>query len=107
MFARAQFGDMGKTNQKAATAGYYVRKAAPSMAQRRALGALVLLQNGESDEIKAPPDPVRHAELIKATAYFLGVDAVGISRCPSWAWYSHNALGEVIDPPHNLSLIHI
>ena len=104
MFARAQFGDMGKTNQKAATAGYYVRKAAPSMAQRRALGALVLLQNGESDETKAPPDPVRHAELIKATAYFLGVDAVGISRCPSWVWYSHNALGEVIDPPHDQAI---
>ena len=104
MFARAQFGDMGKTNQKAATAGYYVRKSAPSMAQRRALGALVLLQNGESDETKAPPDPVGHAELIKATAYFLGVDAVGISRCPTWAWYSHNALGEVIDPPHDQAI---
>ena len=104
MFARAQFGDMGKTNQKAATAGYYVRKSAPSMAQRRALGALVLLQNGEPDEIKEPPDPVRHAELIKATAYFLGVDAVGISRCPAWAWYSHNALGEVIDPPHDQAI---
>ena len=104
MFARAQFGDMGKANQKAATAGYYARKAAPSMAQRRALGALVLLQNGESDDTKVSPDPDRHAELIKATAYFLGVDAVGISRCPSWAWYSHNALGEAIDPPHDQAI---
>ena len=42
MFARAQFGDMGKANQDAATGGYYARKAAPSYAQRRALGAFVL-----------------------------------------------------------------
>jgi len=104
MFARAQFGDMGKTNQQAATAGYYVRKAAPSSAQRRALGALVLLQDGESNTEKVAPEPKRHAELIKATAYFLGVDAVGISRCPPWAWYSHNALGEPIEPPHDQAI---
>jgi hypothetical protein len=43
MFARAQFGDMGKAVQDGAKGGYYARKAAPSMAQRRLLGALVLL----------------------------------------------------------------
>ena len=31
----------------------------------------------------------------------LGVDAVGISRCPDWAWYSHDATGAAIDPPHD------
>ncbi|MEO9529005.1 MAG: NAD-binding oxidoreductase, partial [Roseibium sp.] len=46
MFARAQFGDMGKALQEGAKGGYYARKAAPSTAQRRMLGAFVLLQDG-------------------------------------------------------------
>ncbi|MGI9364003.1 MAG: reductive dehalogenase [Rhizobiaceae bacterium] len=104
MFARAQFGDMGKANQENATGGYYVRKAAPSSAQRRALGAFVLLQTGEPADEKVAPQPELHADLIKATSYFLGVDAVGISRCPDWSWYSHNALGEEIKPQHNQAI---
>jgi len=84
MFARAQFGDMGKSLQDGAKGGHYARKAAPSMAQRRALGAFVLLQDGEPALEKTQLDPTRASELIKAASYFLGVDAVGISRCPDW-----------------------
>ncbi len=103
MFARAQFGDMGKAVQDGAKNGHYARKSAPSMAQRRALGALVLLQDGEPAPEVSPStsDPKRNAENIKAACYFLGVDAVGISRCPDWTWYSHDAVGEPIDPPHD------
>ncbi len=104
MFARAQFGDMGKTLQDNAKGGWYARKAAPSMAQRRALGSFVLLQGGEGEGRPATPEPQRHADLIKAACYFLGVDAVGISRCPDWTWYSHNALGEPITPPHDQAI---
>ncbi len=104
MFARAQFGDMGKKMQDAAKGGHYVRKAAPSMAQRRALGAFVLLQDGEAADEKVRLDPVEAADLIKATSYWLGADAVGISRCPDWAWYSHDARGEAIDPPHDQAI---
>ncbi|PWQ93011.1 NAD-binding oxidoreductase [Leucothrix pacifica] len=102
MFARAQFGDMGKKVQDGATGGLYVRKAAPSSAQRRALGALVLIQNGEAaDTITGCcSDPQRNAENIKAACYFLGVDAVGLSECPDWAYYSHDALGEPIEAYH-------
>ncbi|WP_341862137.1 reductive dehalogenase [Gymnodinialimonas sp. 57CJ19] len=104
MFARGQFGDMGKKMQDAAKGGHYVRKAAPSMAQRRALGAFVLLQDGASAPDKTPLDPQEAADLIKATSYWLGADAVGISRCPEWAWYSHDARGEAIDPPHDQAI---
>ncbi|MFT7058652.1 MAG: epoxyqueuosine reductase QueG, partial [Pseudorhodobacter sp.] len=104
LFARAQFGDMGKTLQNAAKGGHYVRKSAPSMAQRRALGAFVLLQDGDSGPEKTNLPEQRAAELIKATSYFLGVDAVGISRCPDWTWYSHDATGEAIDPPHDQAI---
>ncbi|MES0863097.1 reductive dehalogenase domain-containing protein [Ruegeria sp. SCPT10] len=101
MFARAQFGDMGKHLQDAAKGGYYVRKSAPSFAQRRALGAFVLLQDGDSADVPKPSDAARNAANIKAASYFLGVDAVGLSRCPGWSWYSHDATGEEIDPPHD------
>ncbi len=104
MFARAQFGDMGKPLQDGAKGGHYARKAAPSMAQRRALGAFVLLQDGApaSQQHKLPPQEA--ADLIKATSYWLGVDAVGISRCPDWTWYSHDARGDVLTPPHDQAI---
>lgn len=106
MFARSQFGDMGKINQEAAKGGKYVSKAAPSMAQRRVLGACILLQDGSHaatipDHAK---DPQLNADNIKATAYFLGVDAVGLSHCPDWTWYSHDATGAAINPPHNQAI---
>ncbi len=104
MFARAQFGDMGKANQEAAKGGYYVRKAAPSMAQRRMLGAFVLLQDGAPEAVEQQTDAEANALAVKAASYFLGVDAVGISRCPDWTWYSHDARGESIDPPHDQAI---
>lgn len=104
MFARSQFGDMGKGNQKAATGGLYARKAAPSMAQRRMLGAFVLLQDGEAAAGPRPSDPARNAANIKAASYWLGIDAVGISRCPTWTWYSHDASGAEIHPEHDQAI---
>tara|TARA_R110000751_G_scaffold180038_1_gene286409 strand:+ start:19008 stop:22181 length:3174 start_codon:yes stop_codon:yes gene_type:complete len=104
MFARAQFGDMGKANQKGATNGHYARKAAPAMAQRRALGAFVLLQDGAVSQKALTPDPQVVAQNIKAASYFLGVDAVGISRCPDWTWYSHDAVGEPIVPTQDQAI---
>lgn len=107
MFARATFGDMGKALQDGARNGQYVRQAAPAMAQRRALGAFVLLQDGDPAPEKTQLDPQQASELVKATSYFLGADAVGLSRCPDWTWYSHDARGDAINPPHDnaISLI--
>jgi reductive dehalogenase len=104
MFARALFGDMGKKVQDATVGGHYVRKAPTSMAQRRALGAFVMLQDGVPNTEKTQITPQDASELIKATSYFLGIDAMGISRCPDWAWYSHDASGDVINPPHDQAI---
>ena len=104
LFARAQFGDLGPQVQKQATAGRYVLKAAPSAAQRRLLGALTLFQDGDPSPDAAPAAPDDHAAALKATAYWLGCDAVGISRCPDWAWYSHDARGDPIVPPHDQAI---
>jgi reductive dehalogenase len=104
MFARAQFGDMGKANQAGAKGGHYARKAAPSFAQRRVLGAFVLIQDGGSKPERAVMTPEAAANHIKAATYFLGVDAVGVSRCPKWTWYSHDAAGDPIEPPHDQAI---
>ena len=105
MFARAQFGDMGKALQEGAKGGHYARKAAPSYAQRRALGAFVLIQDGAPNpQGPRPTDATRNAANIKAASYFLGIDAVGLSRCPDWAWYSHDAAGDPIEPPHDQAI---
>ncbi|MEM7280360.1 MAG: 2Fe-2S iron-sulfur cluster-binding protein [Pseudomonadota bacterium] len=105
IFARAQFGDMGKSLEDGARNGLYVRKTAPSMAQRKPMSAFVLLQNKSDTESIAEHtstiDPQLNAERIKATCYFLGIDAVGISRCPEWAFYSHDAAGDPIKPTHD------
>ena len=103
MFARALFGDLGTSVQECAKNGHYVRKSAPAMAQRRALGAFILLQDGEAAATIDPSatDAQRNTDNIKATAYFLGCDAVAMSRCPEWVWYSHDATGEAIVPPHD------
>jgi reductive dehalogenase len=101
LFARAQFGDMGKQTQNAMKGGMHVRKAAPAAAQRRALGAFTLLQDGETRDTHRPTDAKRNAANLKAASYFLGADAVGLSRCPDWTWYSHDAIGTPIVPPHD------
>jgi len=102
MFARAQFGDLGKKQQQAAAGGWYARKSAHSFAQRRLLGAFVLLQDGEPNaDAEKPTDAERNAANVKAATYFLGIDAAGISRCPDWAWYSHDATGAELIPPHH------
>ncbi|MEK6217530.1 MAG: NAD-binding oxidoreductase, partial [Boseongicola sp.] len=105
MFARAQFGDMGPKLQDGAKGGHYARKAAPSMAQRRLLGAFVLLQDGPA-EAEEPAQALAEANALnlKAAMYFLGIDAAGISRCPAWTWYSHDAAGEPITPPHDQAI---
>ena len=102
MFARALFGDMGTHVQEGAKEGHYARKAATSMAQRRALGAFILIQNGTPADAKmvGVDDPDANAANIKAACYFLGADAVGVSACPDYAYYSHNAAGQPIDPYH-------
>ncbi len=104
MFARAQFGDMGKAVQKAAAGGYYARKSAPSMAQRRMLGAFLVFQDGPSADRRFEDTAERNAANIKAASYFLGADAVGLSRCPDWTWYSHDAAGAPLDPPHDQAI---
>jgi reductive dehalogenase len=101
-FARTIFGDMGKEMQNNAKGGYYVQKSAIGHCARRALGALLLLQFGDA---RGPVscsvrDPQRNAQNIKGAAYYMATDAVGLSRCPEWAYYSHDAGGNPMPAYH-------
>ena len=101
LFARGLFGDMGKQVQEATKNGNYVRKSAAAFAFRPSLGAFVLLQDGDPATVHGSThDPARNADNIKAALYFLGVDAAGLSACPDWTYYSHDAAGEPIVPYH-------
>ncbi len=103
MFARSLFGDLGPIAQEGSKNGNYVRKSAAAFAFRPSLGAFILLQDGVPPRSVHPSttDPTRNAANIKGALYFLGCDAVGLSECPDWAYYSHDAIGgEAIDPYH-------
>ncbi len=101
MFARSLFGDLGKAAQEAAKNGNYVRKSASAFAFRPSLGAFTLLQDGDAAAVHpSVSDAERNAANIKGALYFLGLDAVGLSACPDWAYYSHDAAGEPIKPYH-------
>ncbi|MEJ7928610.1 4Fe-4S dicluster domain-containing protein [Ramlibacter sp. AN1015] len=101
-FARALFGDLGKPVQDGAKNAYYVMKSPIGACARRALGALLLLQFGEARGPVAPgaSEPRRNAENLKAAAYYLGVDAVGLCGVPEWAYYSHDAGGNPMPAYH-------
>ena len=101
LFVRGLFGDMGKQVQDAAKNGNFVRKSASAFAFRTTMGAMILLQDGAASAPQHDTsDPDRNAANIKAALYFLGVDAVGLSACPDYAYYSHNASGQPITPYH-------
>jgi len=104
MFARAQFGELGKSVQQNAAGGYFGLKSAPSAAERRLLGAFVVLEESQARDGPRPTDAELNAASIKAAAYFLGADAVGLSSCPDWVWYSHDASGAPLEPPHDQAI---
>ncbi|MCW5629632.1 MAG: 4Fe-4S dicluster domain-containing protein [Rhodoferax sp.] len=101
-FARSLFGDLGKAVQDAAKGGHYVLKSPIGACARRALGALLLLQFGEARGPVAAStrDPQRNADNLKAASYYMGVDAVGLCKVPEWAYYSHDAGGNVMPAYH-------
>jgi reductive dehalogenase len=101
-FARALFGDLGRSVQDSARNAHYVMKSPIGACARRALGALLLLQFGEARGPVAPStlDAQRNAHNLKAASYYLGVDAVGLCAVPGWAWYSHDAGGNALPAYH-------
>ena len=105
-FLRAAFGDIGKAAQEASKDGYSVSKAPLAAALRLALNVYSLLQRGEPAPARAPgyDDPLSNADMMKAAMHFLGADLAGISRAPSWVWYSHRQDGTEMPVAHPLAV---
>lgn len=102
MFARAKFGDLGSAVQEAHRNIASMVKSVNCISYTQVMAPLSLLQAGQEAPTVADSacDAQRNADNIKAALYFLGADAVGISRCPDWAYYSHDGEGDEITPYH-------
>jgi reductive dehalogenase len=109
-FARAAYGDLGKEVQDQSKGGFYLQRSALGACARRVLGALLLLQFGGPRGAVSPTtsDPERNALNIKGAAYYMATDAVGLSRCPEWVYYSHDAVGRPITDcdPNAITLLY-
>ncbi|NNC79274.1 MAG: Fe-S protein, partial [Acidimicrobiales bacterium] len=104
-FPRAAHGDMGPKFQKDVKVFSYKTPQAQAYIQQ--IGEMVPYQDGEVAPEVAPgnDDPDRNADALKALAYHLGGDMVGVCEVPEYAWYSHNGAGEEITPRHKYGVV--
>ncbi len=104
-FPRAAHGDMGPKFQEDVKVFAFKTPQAQSYVQQ--IGAMVPHQDGEIADLEAPgtSDPDHNADALKALAYHLGGDMVGVCRVPTHAWYSHRGDGSVIEPDHEYAVV--
>lgn len=104
-FPRAANGDMGPKFQADVKVFAYKTPQAQSYVQQ--IAAMVPHQDGTvAPEIDVHcTDPDRNADAVKALAYHLGGDMVGVCRVPTYAWYSHRGDGTPIEPYHRNAVV--
>jgi ferredoxin len=104
-FTRAAYGDFGPRYK--AEVRRFATKTPSAQAYRKLIGAMVPYQDGPVAEQQAPgtDDPEANAKAVKAMAYYLGSDMVGICACPEFAWYSHKLGGEPLEPYHRNAIV--
>ena len=104
-FPRAAHGDMGAKFQGDVKVFAYKTPQAQAYVQQ--IDSMVPHQDGPVAEKVAPgtTDPDHNAKALKAFAYHLGGDMVGVCEVPMFAWYSHNGKGEEITPRHKYAVV--
>ncbi len=104
-FPRAAHGDMGPKFQNDVKVFAY--KTPQAQAYVDVIDAMVPHQDGPvaSEVTAGTSDPDHNAKALKALAYHLGGDMVGVCRVPEYAWYSHNKTGEEIEPRHRNAVV--
>lgn len=104
-FPRAAHGDMGPKFQADVKVFAFKTPQAQSYVQQ--IGAMVPYQDGEiaPEVADDTSDPDANAAALKALAYHLGGDMVGVCRVPTYAWYSHKGNGTVIEPYHRNAVV--
>jgi reductive dehalogenase len=104
-FPRAAHGDLGDKAAREITRFAYKHPAAYTA--RELTRALVALQDGAPAAERAGgyEDGEANARALKSLGYALGADLCGICEIPTYAWYSHNGAGQVIEPYHRYALV--
>ena len=104
-FPRAAHGDMGPKFQK--DVKVFAFKTPQAQSYIRQIGAMVEYQDGDvAPEVHHDAtDPDANAEALKALAYHLGGDMVGVCQVPTYAWYSHRGDGAPIEPYHKNAVV--
>ena len=103
-FARALHGDLGeKTKRERRRFAFKTPQVAGMM---QPIAQLVALQDGPVAASPAPGTDAApaNADAVKAIAYYLGGDAVGICEAAPFAWYSHHGDGTPIEPYHKSAI---
>lgn len=104
-FPRAAHGDMGpkfKNDVKV-----FAFKTPQAQTYVRQIGAMLPYQDGDVAPGIHPStnDPDKNADDLKALAYHLGGDMVGVCRVPDYAWYSHRGDGTPVEPYHRNAVV--
>lgn len=104
-FVRAAFGDLGPKPQNEVKR--FVKKYPFSRSLKKISEALLPFHHGEVNPEKAPlpDDPQEIAKHLKSMCYFLGADIVGICAVPEYAWFSHDLVGNPIEPEHQYAIV--
>ena len=110
-FERARHGDYGPRLQEIREREGGVRKNGQQAPMYGAIGgvlrSLVPSHDGPIAGKRAPitQDAGKLAQNIKALAYFLDSDAVGICETKPYVWYSHRSDGSAVEPYHKFAIV--
>ncbi len=104
-FPRAAHGDMGP--KFAEDVKVFAYKTPQAQSYIGPMDAMVPHQDGPLAEAVEPSatNPTHNSDALKALAYHLGGDMVGVCEVPNYAWYSHDKRGDVIDPYHKNAIV--
>jgi ferredoxin len=109
LFTRALAGDLGPRAQAERTRFAVKHPLAAAMVPF--IRALVPLQGTREPLAPTGPggalaDPTRNADAVKALAYHLGAELVGLCEAEPWMWYSHDEVeGRPIEPYHRHAVV--
>ncbi|MGZ0178568.1 MAG: 4Fe-4S dicluster domain-containing protein [Acidimicrobiales bacterium] len=104
-FPRAMHGDMGPKFQ--ADVKVFAYKTPQAHSYRQQILEMVPFQDGPVADAVHPSttNPGINTDDLKALAYHLGGDMVGVCQVPTYAWYSHKGDGTEIEPYHQNAIV--
>jgi len=104
-FPRAAHGDMGPKFQ--ADVKVFAYKTPQAQSYRDQILNMVPHQDGDvaAEQHASTHDADKNTNDLKALAYHLGGDMVGVCEVPEYAWYSHRGDGSFVEPYHKYAVV--